>query len=315
MAKILVTGATGFVGRHLVPALVAQGHTVRAAVSSPVDWLPVEQVLTGRLEEQTDWSEALAGMDTVIHLAARVHIMKDTSANPSDAYLKSNAEATRLLAEQAAASQIKRFIFMSSIKVNGESTQTDKPFTEEDSPKPEDPYGQSKWLAEQYLQETGRRTGMEWTVLRPPLVYGPGVRANFLKMMQLANKGWPLPFGQVKNRRSFIYVDNLVSAITAVVEDPRAANHLFLVADQQALSLTQLLELMAAGMNKTARFLPLPAGFVQSLFRVLGLKGLSTRLFSSLELNTGKIQRQLDWKAPVSTAAGLEATAAWYLSL
>lgn len=315
MAKILVTGASGFVGRSLVPALILAGHQVRCAVRRRLDCLDAEQIIVDNIESQTDWSDALDGMDTVIHLAARVHVMREKSASPAEEYLKTNVLATQVLAAEAAKHKIKRFIFLSSIKVNGELTLNAAPFTEEDVPKPEDPYGQSKLLAEQSLQLIAAETGMEYVILRPPLVYGPGVKANFFKMLQLANKAWPLPFGSINNRRSFIYVDNLVSALSTVIDAPNAANQLFLVADNTALSLPQLLRTIAYAMNKPARLIPVPPGLMRFFFKLIGLNGLNTRLFSSLEINTDKIKSQLAWTAPINSAEGLLKTAKWYLTL
>lgn len=316
--KIAVTGATGFVGRHLIPALIQAGHVVRCAVSQKIDELAAEQVLIGRLEDQADWSQVLEGMDVVIHLAARVHVMNDKSASPLDEFCKINSIATQNLAEQAAKIGVKRFIFLSSIKVNGESTQNGAPFTETSPTTPEDPYGQSKLLAEQLLFTISHNTGMEVVILRPPLIYGPEVKANFLKMMGLVNKGLPLPFANVDNRRSFVYVENLVSAIGCVIgcviENHNAANQVFLISDDTALSLAQLLRLIAQGMTTRARLIPVPVWLLVFIFKLLGLKDLNLRLLGSLEVNNSKIKSTLDWTPPYSSEEGIKKTAQWYKS-
>jgi nucleoside-diphosphate-sugar epimerase len=312
MTKILVTGATGFVGRSLMPALIKEGYEVRCAVSQKVDYFQTEQVVINRLENQSDWSEALQGIDTVIHLAARVHIMQETSTSSLDEYCKVNSLATKNLAEQAAHHGVKRFIFLSSIKVNGEATAKGFPFTEESIAQPEDPYGQSKLNAEHYLHTISQNTGMQIVILRPPLIYGAGVKANFLKMLKLVDKGLPLPFGKVQNRRSFIYIDNLISAICAVIEAPEAANQVYLVADDDSLSLAHLMDLIAKEMKVKLRLLGVPVNLLTFSLKLLGLKNLSTRLLGSLEVSNSKIKSQLGWKPPVSSAEGLGRTVKWY---
>lgn len=310
MAKILVTGASGFVGRNLVPALIKAGHEVRCAVTQKVDSLLAEQVLVDKLELQSDWSEILQGIEVVIHLAARVHIMKDKVANPLEEYCKINSKATKNLAEQAAKHQVKRFIFLSSIKVNGGFTLDGVPFTEESTVQPEDAYGESKWYAEQYLQLISQKTQMQIVILRPPLVYGPEVKANFFKMLQLVNKGWPLPFKNIQNRRSFIFIDNLISAICTVVTEPKAANQLYLVADDGTWSLTNLLVELAQKMNVKLRLFSIPG--IIAVFKLFGLANLNQRLFGSLEVCNNKLKTQLGWNPPVSSADGLSKTVKWY---
>lgn len=312
MAKILVTGATGFVGKCLVPELISAGHDVRCAVSQKVDWLAAEQVLVDKLEHDPDWTSALSEIDVVIHLAARVHIMNEKSGSALDEYRQINSIATRNLAQHAAKCGVKRFVFLSSIKVNGEYTVNNVPFTEESAPKPEDPYGLSKLYAEQYLQTISQETGLEVVIIRPPLIYGPQVKANFLKMLGLVKKGLPLPFGQVKNSRNLLYVGNLVSALCTVVSHPNAANQTYLVADDESLSLTQMMNLIAQAMDVKLRLIPIPVGMMAALFRLLGLKSLTTRLFGSLEVSNHKIKSQLGWVPPVHVAEGLTETVKWY---
>lgn len=312
MAYVLVTGATGFVGRNLVPALIEAGHKVRCAVTTKVSWLDAEQILINRLEDQKDWTQALLGIDTVIHLAAKVHQMHGNNASSASEYTKINTLAVKNLATQAAQHHIKRFIFLSTIKVNGEYTERGLPFVEADQPNPSDLYAQSKLNAEQSIQEIAQQTGMEFVILRPPLVYGPGVRANFLKMLQMLDKGWPLPFRSLQNRRSFIYIDNLVSVLCAVVEDQRAANQIYLVADDKALSLPQLLRYAAKGMKNSVLLFPVPAMVLNGLFYLFGLSNLKLRLLSSLEVSTDKVKSQLGWVPPITSLEGLEKTAQWY---
>lgn len=312
MAKILVTGATGFVGKRLVPALIQEGHRVRCAVSRQVDWLDAEQIIVNKLECEPDWTEALADIDVVIHLAARVHLMHDKSESALDEYYKVNSIATQNLAKAAARQQVKRFIFLSSIKANGEFTLKNVPFTEESKPETDDPYGRSKLYAEQYLHEVSHSTGMQVVVLRPPLVYGPEVKANFLKMLDLVKKGIPLPFGQVKNRRHLVYIDNLVSALCVVVAHPAAANQTYLVADDDSLSLAQLLRIIAQEMHIKVSLLPVPVYFMKIVLQLLGRNKLSTRLFSCLEVSNSKIKSQLGWVPPVSSTEGLRETVKWY---
>lgn len=314
MAKILVTGATGFVGKKLVPALIHSGHEVRCAVSKKEDWFDTEQIVMGRLESETDWSKALLGIDVVIHLAARVHIMKEQSNSALDEYYKINTFATKNLAEQAAKHQVKRFIFLSSIKVNGEFTLDGVPFSEDSKAEPDEPYGQSKLSAEHHLHKIAQNTSMQVVIVRPPLVYGPGVKANFLKMLQLVKKGIPLPFARVHNKRHFIYIDNLVSVLCVLVIHPSAANQTYLVADDESFSLPDLMRLIATEMGVKIRLIPFPVSLMIYIFRFLGRQNLNTRLFSSLEINSNKIKSQLDWNPPVSSVEGLKKTVAWYQS-
>lgn len=310
MANILVTGATGFVGRKLVPALIQSGHEVLCAVKRQVDSLKAKQVLIEDLESQSDWTEILSGIDLVIHLAARVHVMQDKSKSPWDDYYKINSLATKNLAQQAAQCGVKRFVFLSSIKVNGEFTLKGAPFTEASAAQPDDFYAQSKWQAEQYLVSVSQATGMEYVILRPPLVYGPEVKANFLKMLQLVQKSWPLPFDKIENKRNFVYIENLVSALCKVAIEPKAANQLFLVADDDSWSLSALLRTLAIQMNTKSRLFAVPG--MLFLFKLLRLNHLNRRLFASLEVSNQKLKSQLGWVPPISSEQGLSRTVKWY---
>ncbi|TAL63583.1 MAG: NAD-dependent epimerase/dehydratase family protein [Legionella sp.] len=312
MYKILITGATGYVGRSLVPVLLSAGYQVRCAVSKKVDWLDAEQLVINRLELQTNWEEALKEVDIVIHLASRVHIMNESSASNLDTYCKVNSEATKVLAEQAARLKVKRFIFISTIKVNGDYTVASSPFTEDSKVNPGDSYAISKLLAEQHLLSISKSTGMEVVILRPPLIIGPNVKANFLKFLKLADKDWILPFGQINNARSFVCIDNLISAITTVIEHPKAANQTYLVADDDSWSLTSLFKFLSLEMGSKTRLFKIPG--IELLFKLPGLNKIGIRLFGSLEVSNNKLKNQLGWTPPVRSAEGLAKTVRWYKS-
>ncbi|HAT6342203.1 TPA: NAD-dependent epimerase/dehydratase family protein, partial [Legionella pneumophila] len=301
MAKILITGATGFIGRSLVPALLSEGHDVRCAVLQLDSTLQAEQIVINNLEVHTDWTDALRNVEIVIHLAARVHIMKEYATSSLDEYCKINSIATKNFVEQAVQNNVKRFIFLSTIKVHGEFSQNNLPFSEDCRTQPEDPYAKSKLYAEQFIQEICQNARMEFVILRPPLVYGPYVKANFLRILQLVDKKWPLPFGSIYNKRTFIYIDNLVSAISAVVSEPSAANQVYLVADDCSWSLTQLVQTLSRKMNTKLFLIPIPVQILIFLFKLCGLKNINTRLFSSLEVSNEKIKSQLGWTPPVSS--------------
>ncbi|HAU2033773.1 TPA: NAD-dependent epimerase/dehydratase family protein, partial [Legionella pneumophila] len=274
MAKILITGATGFIGRSLVPALLSEGHDVRCAVLQLDSTLQAEQIVINNLEVHTDWTDALRNVEIVIHLAARVHIMKEYATSSLDEYCKINSIATKNFVEQAVQNNVKRFIFLSTIKVHGEFSQNNLPFSEDCRTQPEDPYAKSKLYAEQFIQEICQNARMEFVILRPPLVYGPYVKANFLRILQLVDKKWPLPFGSIYNKRTFIYIDNLVSAISAVVSEPSAANQVYLVADDCSWSLTQLVQTLSRKMNTKLFLIPIPVQILIFLFKLCGLKNI-----------------------------------------
>lgn len=312
MSKILVTGASGFIGQHLVPILCSLGHEVRCAVSKLHPFLDAPQVIVDKLENKPDWSTALDGIEIVIHLAARAHIMEEKALSPLDEYCKVNFEGTKHLASQAANQGVKRFVFLSSIKVNGEFTEEQQPFTEQSPALTSDPYGLSKLYAEQFLSELAHHSTMEYVVIRPPLIYGPRVKANFLKMLQLVSKKYPLPFKNVNNNRNLIYIDNLTSALCAVLEHPNAANQTYLVADNESVSLTQMLQKIAEGMAVPIFLLPIPIKLMNSILKLIGKANLLTRLFGSLEVSNDKIKKDLDWNPPFTATEGLIRTAQWY---
>lgn len=304
--RMLITGANGFVGRALCIHLAASSHAVCSAVRA-LSGLP-EEVVVGSINKNTDWRAALAGCNAVIHLAARVHIMNDTEQDPLALYRATNTEATLNLARQAAQSGVKRFVFISTIKVNGEGR--DAPYREIDEPSPEDAYAISKWEAEQGLQRIAQETGLEIVILRPPLVYGPGVKANFLRLMRTVASGWPLPLGGIHNKRSLLYLGNFVDAIQLCLEHPDAAGQTFLLDDGQAVSTPELIRAVAQAMGRPARMLAVPVVALEWVGILLGKRAAVTRLTGSLYVDGAAIRTRLGWAPPFSMEAGLAATVA-----
>jgi len=260
------------------------------------------------MNAQTDWHPALAGCDAVVHLAARVHLMHDTAQDPLALYRATNTEATLNLARQAARAGVKRFVFVSSIKVNGEGRDT--PYRETDVAAPEDAYAISKWEAEQGLQRIAQETGLEIVILRPPLVYGPGVKANFLRLMQTVQRGWPLPLGAIRNRRSLLYLGNFVDAIRLCVEHPAAAGQTFLLDDGEPVSTPELIRALARAMGRPARLLAVPVGVLEWSGALLGRRAAVARLTGSLCVDSSAIRSRLGWVPPFTMEAGLAATVA-----
>ncbi len=307
----LVTGANGFVGSALCARLRKDGAPVRGAVrSSNMRSGGTEGVTIDGLASDTDWSEALKNVEQVVHLAARVHVMNDKSSDPLAEFRRVNVEGTAALARQAAAAGVRRFVFLSSVKVNGEFTEAGQPFTADDVPAPEDPYGVSKHEAEQLLRQIAGETGMEVVIIRPPLVYGPGVKANFESMMRWLARGVPLPLAAVtRNRRSLVALDNLVDLIVTCLNHPAAANRTFLVSDGEDLSTAQLLKRMSAAMGKPARLFYVPPGLLKLGATLLNKPGIYQRLCGSLQLDITKASQLLDWTPPVSVDEGLRRAA------
>jgi nucleoside-diphosphate-sugar epimerase len=307
--KLLVTGANGFVGRALCAKLIRQGLTVLAAVREETaieNWTPI---VIGTIDNATNWSVALSGVDVVIHLAARVHVMHDKAADPLAEFRKVNVDGTLNLARQAASAGVKRFIFISSVKVNGEHTEAGKPFTEEVAANPQDAYGISKLEAEQGLLKIAQETGMEVVIIRPPLVYGAGVKANFASMMHALKRGVPLPLGAIHNKRSFVYVGNLVSMIMRCIDHPAAANQVFMVSDGHDVSTTELLRRCAVALRVKARLLPVPQKLLEFAAALLGKRDVAQRLCGNLQVDITKARTTLGWTPPISVADGLKATA------
>lgn len=306
--KVLVTGASGFVGKALCARLAASGAQVVPAVRSKYGLQ--HEVVIGNLNASTNWRPGLTGCDAVIHLAARVHVMEDVAQGSLALYRDTNTEATFNLARQAADAGVKRFVFISSIKVNGEFTEVDRPFTADDVPAPEDPYGVSKHEAEQLLRQIAAETGMEVVIIRPPLVYGPGVKANFESMMRWLARGVPLPLAAVtENRRSLVVLDNLVDLIVTCLNHPAAANQTFLVSDGEDLSTAQLLKRTGTAMGHPARLFYAPPALLKLGATVLNKPGIYQRLCGSLQLDIAKTRQLLGWTPPVSVDEGLRRVA------
>ena len=312
--KVLVTGATGFVGRHLCPMLIEAGHEVAAAIradTAPDLPAAVKCINVGDLTPGTLWRDALESIDGVIHLAARTHVMKETEANPLMAYRRMNVEVTRRLANECAVLGIKRLVFMSSIKVNGERTTT-TPFTAATPPAPEDAYGITKRDAESELARATEGTSTEISVLRSPLVYGPGVKGNFLRLMHAVHDGKMLPLGMIANRRSLVYVGNLCSAMCACLEQPQAAGKTYLVRDSEDLSTTALVRRIAQALMTDTKLLPVPAALLRLAGQIFGQGPTIARLTGSLQIDDLALREDLSWQPPFSVDQGLEHTATWF---
>jgi UDP-glucose 4-epimerase len=304
--RILVTGANGFVGSRLVTELLQRGCVVVAAVRQCAK---DSQIAVGNIDSNTDWRVALQGVSTVIHTAARVHVMNEVAADPMAEFREVNVGATLNLARQAVSSGVRRFVFISSIKVNGEST-TDVPFSAFDAPAPQDFYGQSKLEAETALRALAMETGLEVVIVRPPLVYGENVRANFLRLMKLSTLGLPLPLGGIKNRRSMIALDNLVDVLIACVEHPDAANQVFLVSDDHDVGLSELMKLMAAAGGENLWLIPAPIKLMSLCAKILGKSSVAERLFGSLQVDIEHTKNTLNWRPVVSIEGALSKTVA-----
>ena len=314
MQKILITGATGFIGMQLCAKLLADGAHVRVAVwreeSAGSLQKGLDAVQIDSIGPDTDWASALAGIDTVIHLAARVHVMDEKAEEPLAAYRRVNVAGTERLARMAVAAGVKRLVFMSSVKVHGEETATR--YTEQDSPAPLDPYGVSKFEAEEVLKRISLETGLEVVVIRPPLVYGPGVKANFYKLMGLVARGLPLPFGSVKNARSMVYLGNLIDAVVLCAAHPLAAGQTFLVRDGEDVSTPELIRRLAAALNCQAHLFPFPPALMRLAGALTGRTIAVDRLLGSLVVDDSKIRKELGWKPPFTMAEGLKETGEWY---
>jgi nucleoside-diphosphate-sugar epimerase len=308
---VLVTGADGFVGRALCDALAAAGRSVRCAVRR-LDRVSTGTIAVGDIGPDTNWNTTLDGVNCVVHLAARTHVLHETTAGALAAYRRINVTGTERLARAAAARGTRRLVFLSSVKVNGEGTG-ERPYTEEDAPRPEDAYGISKTDAERALAGIAAETGLEITVLRPPLVYGPGVKGNFLRLMRLVARGVPLPLGAIDNRRSFIYLGNLVDAIMKALDAPRAAGRTYLAADGEDLSTPALVRAMAAALGIKPRLVPFPLALLKVAATLTGRRAEFARVAGSLQVDSSRIRRELDWRPPYTVAQGLKQTAKWYL--
>jgi UDP-glucose 4-epimerase len=316
MTQILVTGANGFVGKALCRALVNGGHTVTGlvrqaggCVSGVQEWVDAAKDFTGLASA---WPEGLAP-ECVVHLAARVHVMREVSADPDAAFRATNVDGAMRVAEAARLNGARRFVFVSSIKAVAEA-DAGRPLREDDTPAPQDPYGRSKLAAEQALVRYGQSSGLEVVIVRPPLVYGPEVRGNFVRLLDAVWKGMPLPLGSVSAQRSLVYVDNLADALVHCATDPRAANQCFHIADGEDPTVAGLVRSLARHLQKQPRLLPLPTSWLRVAGRLTHRSPQVERLIGSLQVDTSRIRTVLGWQPPHSLDDGLAETARWYRS-
>jgi nucleoside-diphosphate-sugar epimerase len=307
--KILATGANGFVGRALCAESIRQGLTVLAALREESALEDCTPVVIGAIDNATNWSTALSGVDIVVHLAARVHVMHEVAADPLAEFRQVNVEGTLNLARQAIKAGVTRFIFVSSIGVHGNLTKFGQPFYSTDTPNPHDPYSISKYEAEQALQKLCSDTAMELVIIRPPLVYGSNAPGNFKRLINSVKLGIPLPLGAIHNKRSFVFVGNLVSLILKCIDHPQAANQVFLVSDGHDLSTTELLQACAVALGVKPRLLPVPQKMIEVGAALVGKKAVAQRLCGNLQVDIEHTRRLLAWEPPYTVADGLKATA------
>jgi len=307
--SILVTGATGFIGKALLEYLRGEAYDVLGSVREEVA-VARGLVRAPELSATSDWREALAGRNVVVHTAARAHVLKETEQDPLAVFRMVNTAGTLNLARQAADAGVRRFVFISSIGVNGAFTRAGESFTEQSPPAPHNPYAISKWEAEQGLQDIARETGMEVVILRPPLIYGPGVKANFLHLLKLVESGLPLPLGGIQNRRSFLFLGNFVDAIRVCIEHPAAAGQTFLLDDGELVSTPELIRAIARALGRPARLLAVSAGMLVLAGALLGKRAAVAQLTGSLLIDSSAIRLRLGWTPPYSMAEGLAATVA-----
>lgn len=313
MTRVLVTGATGFIGSVLCEALTRSGYLVRGALRTDrsVPGSIAEKAIVGDINSTTEWHQALAGVDAVIHTAARAHMLH-AAEGTANLYSQTNEHGTQRLANASAQAKVSRFVFLSSIKAKGEETsvRADTPF---DASRPQDDYGLSKRHAEEHVAEIAGRTGMETVIVRPPLVYGPGVRANFLRLLQWVDHGWPLPLGAVENRRSLVNVWNLCDLLLLVLKHASAPRHTWTVSDGEDLSTPDLIRRIATAMGRRARLLPVPLGLLQLAAALAGRRGELTRLCGSLVVDISATRADLGWSPRTTIDEALARTVAWYL--
>ena len=305
---ILLTGASGFVGKAIVKVAQQRGLSIRAVYRS-MDFAMSnsEAVLISELDVSTDWSQALRGVDVLVHAAARAQIMQEDAMDPLAEYRRVNVEVTLNLARQAATAGVRRFVFISSIKVNGDSTVPGRPFVSDDPPAPEDAYGLSKAEAEAQLKQVAQETGMEVVIIRPPLIYGPGVKGNFASLIGWVRRGLPLPLGAVThNRRSMVGLDNLVNLIFVCTKHPQAANQTFLISDGEDLSTSELVRKIGKALGRPPQLLWVPTGFISLVACLLGKSKISERLLGSLQVDIHKTCEMLDWRPSVAIDEGLQ---------
>lgn len=318
MTRVLVTGANGFVGATLCKRLTEQGIKTKAAIrtdrSAGNHSFIVPTVEVGDMHAGTDWSAALAGVTHIVHLAARAHVMREVARDPLADFRAVNTAGTVNLARQAATAGVRRFVYVSTIKVNGERT-SGQSFRADDNPQPEDAYALSKFEAELALKEISQHSGLEVVIVRPPLVYGPGVKGNFLTILRVIKKGWPLPLASCNNRRSLVGLTNLVSLLEKCVTHPAAAGQVFLAVDDEGLSTPERLSRVARALSRKARLLPFPPAMLSLAASIAGRPGIYERLCGALQVDAGKAFELLGWIPPSSVDAELARTASWYLAL
>lgn len=312
MTRVLVTGASGFVGRAVCDALLKSGYGVRVALRGVTSYAPrgTEPVVVGSIGSDTHWEAALEGVDSVIHLAARVHILDSTVAD-EDLFVETNARGTGNLARAAVRAGGRRFIYLSSIKVNGEQTRG-RPFTALDEPAPEDAYGKSKWLGEQAVMAATRDSGLSAVILRPPLIYGPGVRANFLALLRWVERGWPLPLGGIENARSLVSIWNLTDLILCMLRHPDAGGRTWMVSDDLDLSTPELIRMIGRAMQRRVMLMPVPAALLRVAGTLTGRAAAVQKLCSSLVVDVTQTRRLLGWKPPVDVEESIARTVRSY---
>jgi len=313
MERILVTGATGFIGSHLCPVLVQAGYDVVGAVREiPPDRINRPRlVAVGEVGPATDWSEALKQVSTIVHLAGHAHEMSESPQESSQVHERVNTQGTLNLARQAVEAGVQRFVFLSTVKVNGE-TSRDRPFSESDEPHPVGPYALSKWRAEQGIHEIADSSPIEIVVIRPPLVYGPGVRANFMALFRAVDRGIPLPLARVENKRSMVGVRNLAHMIERCVSHPSAGGNVFLVSDESDVSTPELIRAMADALGRPVRLYPVPLWLMRGAAGLIGWSESLGRLYQSLTVSTAKAREVIQWAPPYSLRDELVRTAQWY---
>lgn len=315
MCKILITGASGFVGAALCARLLRNGHSVKGTLLTselPIS-LPtgVQPVVVEHLSNNSCWDHAVTDVDIIIHLAARVHVMKETAVDPVQEFRKVNLYGTEQLAQQAAQAGVNRFVFMSTVGVNGDNSGQ-KPYYEGDEPHPHNPYSVSKYEAELTLEHISGKTGMEVVMVRAPIVYGPGNPGNFLSLLKVIHRRTPLPLASIQNKRSLIYVENLVDALAVCATHPDAAGQTYLVSDGEDVSTSELIRRTAAALGIRARLLPFPVSVMRLIGKLTGRSATVNRLTGSLAVDSSKIIRELGWKPPFTMEEGLQATAQWF---
>jgi len=313
--RILVTGANGFVGKSLCLSLLTKSYFIRRAVRTATNDPELNNIselcCVGEIGPETGWRDALKNIDVVVHLAARVHVIHDVSTDPLSAFRQVNVAGTERLTRQAAAAGVRRLIYISSIKVNGEESPV--AYTEKSTSIPQDAYAISKWEAEQKLHQVAAETGLEVVIIRPPLVYGPGVKANFLQLLNFVKRGIPLPLAEVENRRSLIFVENLVDAIIACVDRPEAAGQTYLVSDGDDISTAELIRRISHALGRPDRLFPFPPGIMRMAGRLLGQSAAMDRLLGTLTVEVSKIRNDLNWTPPYTMEQGLAETADWFM--